>query len=69
MNLFSLQWKETFRAPQWEAKISIKIIIALVSLYFLGAFVFGASMTYPILNKEILDREPVEVFNGILLFL
>ena len=69
MNLFSLQWKETFRAPQWEAKISIKIIIALVSLYFLGAFVFGASMTYPILNKEILDREPVEVFNGILLYI
>lgn len=69
MNLFSLQWKETFRAPQWEAKISIKIIIALVMLYFLGAFVFLAGMTYPILNKEILAREPLEVFNGILLYI
>ena len=67
MNLFSLQWKETFRAPQWEAKLSIKIIMALVMIYFLGAFVFGASMAYPILYKEVLDREPVEVFNGILL--
>ena len=35
MNLFSLQWKETFRAPQWEAKLSIKIIMALVMIYFL----------------------------------
>ena len=69
MNLFSLQWKETFRAPQWEAKLSIKIIMALVMIYFLGAFVFGASMAYPILYKEVLDREPVEVFNGILLYI
>ncbi len=69
MNLFSLQWKETFRAPQWEAKLSIKIIMALVMLYFIGAFVFGASMAYPILNKKILDREPLEVFNGILLYI
>ena len=64
MNLFSLQWKETFRAPQWEAKLSIKIIMALVMIYFLGAFVFGASMAYPILYKKVLDREPIEVFNG-----
>lgn len=69
MNLFSLQWKETFRAPQWEAKLSIKIIMALVMIYFLGAFVFGASMTYPILYNKVLDREPVEVFNGILLYI
>lgn len=69
MNLFSLQWKETFRAPQWEAKMSIKVIMVLVTLYFLGAFVFGASMAYPILNKKILDREAVEVFNGIILYI
>ena len=69
MNLFSLQWKETFRAPQWEAKLSIKIIMALVMIYFIGAFVLGASVIYPILFKEVLDREPVEVFNGILLYI
>ena len=69
MNLFSLQLKETFRAPQWEAKLSIKIIMALVMIYFLGAFVFGASMAYPILYKKVLDREPVEVFNGVLLYI
>ena len=69
MNLYSLQWKETFRAPQWEAKLSIKIIMALVTLYFLGAFVFGASMVYPILFKKVLTREPLEVFNGIVLYL
>ena len=69
MNLFLLHWKETFRAPQWEAKLSIKIVMALVMLYFIGAFVFGASVIYPILNKEVLDREPVEVFNGIVLYI
>ncbi len=69
MNLVQLQWKETFRAPQWEAKLSIKIIIVLFMLYLIGAFAFGASMVYPILNKKILDREPLEVFNGILLYI
>ena len=68
MNLFSLQWKETFRAPQWEAKMSIKIIMTLVTIYFLGSFLFGASVVYPILNQKILDREPLEVFNSIVLY-
>lgn len=68
MNLFSLQWKESFRAPQWEAKVTIKILIGLVSLYFIGAFLFASSIVYPALNKEVLDREPLEVFNGVLLF-
>jgi hypothetical protein len=68
MNLFLLQWKESFRAPQWEAKVTIKILIGLVSLYFIGAFLFASSIVYPALNKEALDREPLEVFNGVLLF-
>lgn len=68
MNLFSLQWKETFRAPQWEAKISIKIIMTLVTIYFIGSFLFAASVIYPVLNKKILDREPLEVFNAIVLY-
>ena len=68
MNLFSLKWKETFRAPQWEAKLSVKVIIALLMLYFIGAFVFFSSVIYPILFKEVLDREPLEVFNSVLLY-
>ena len=68
MNLFSLQWKETFRAPQWEAKLSVKIIMGLVTIYFLGSFLFAASVVYPALNKNILDREPLEVFNSILIY-
>ena len=68
MNLFSLKWKETFRAPQWEAKLSVKVIIALLMLYFIGAFVFLSSVIYPILFNEVLDREPLEVFNSFLLY-
>ena len=34
MNLFTLQRKETFRAPQWEAKMSIKVVMVLITLYF-----------------------------------
>ena len=68
MNLFTLQRKETFRAPQWEAKMSIKIVMALITLYFLVAFVLGASFIYPGLNKAVLNKEPVEVFNSVLLY-
>lgn len=67
MHLFSLQWKESFRAPQWEAKMTIKILIGIVSLYFLGSFLFIGSIIYPALNKTIFEREPLEVFNSILL--
>ena len=68
MNLFSLQRKETFRAPQWETKLSIKIIMTLVMLYFLVAFILGASFIYPGLNKAVQTKEPVEIFNSILLY-
>lgn len=68
MNLFSLKWKESFRSPQWEAKLSVKVVITILMLYFLGAFVFMASVIYPILFNEVLDREPLEVFNSILLY-
>lgn len=67
MNLFSLQWKESFRAPQWEAKATIKILIGVVSLYFIGSFLFLGSVVYPALNKTVLEREPLEVFNSVLL--
>lgn len=69
MTLLVLKWKETFRAPQWDAKLSIKIIMGLVVLYFLGAFLFLASVIYPILFDNVLDREPLEVFNSALLYI
>lgn len=69
MNLFVLKWKETFRAPQWDTKLSIKIIMGLLVLYFLGAFLFLASVLYPILFTTVLDREPLEVFNSVLLYI
>ena len=69
MNLFSLQFKESFRAPQWEAKLSMKIVMGLVILYFIGAFVLGASVIYPGLNKNVLTKEPLEVFNSVLVYL
>lgn len=69
MNLFALKWRETFRAPQWDAKLSIKIIMGLVILYFLGAFLFLSSVLYPILFDTVLDREPLEVFNSVLLYI
>ena len=37
-------------------------------LYFLVAFVLGASFIYPGLNKAVLTKEPVEVFNSVLLY-
>ena len=69
MKLFSLQWKETFRAPQWEAKLSIRILIIAFTIYFLGSIVLGSSFVYPLLNETVLEKEPIEVFNHSLLFL
>ena len=67
MNLFTLQRKETFRAPV-GSKMSIKVVMVLITLYFLVAFVLGASFIYPGLNKAVLTKEPVEVFNSVLYF-
>ena len=53
-----------FRAPQWEAKLSIKIIMAFDDLFSWGFRL--ASMVYPILYKEVLDREPVRYLTVLL---
>ena len=35
-----LSKKKFFRAPQWELKLAIRILIGIVVLYFLAAFLF-----------------------------
>lgn len=68
MDLLSLQWKATFRSPQWEAKLSIKVIMGFLVVYFAGAFVLLSGVVYPILFDKVLDREPLEVANSYLLY-
>ena len=68
MNLYRLLWKQSFRAPQWQSKISIKIIIALFMIYFVGSILFATSYIYPILSKKLPELEPVDVFSRVLLF-
>ena len=63
MNLFSLQLKETFRPPLGEAGFLSKSLWPLLWFIFWGPFVFGASML-SLFYTKVLDREPVEVFNG-----
>ena len=42
--------------------------MALVMLHFIGAFVLGASVIAG-LNKNVLTKEPLEVFNSVLVCL
>lgn len=72
MNSFSLfdsikfAKKKFFRAPQWELKLAIRILIGFLALYFLAVFLILGIGGYYILVKENPDKDPVFIINPIL---
>jgi len=65
-SLFKLSRKKFMRAPQLEAKLAIKIIMALVVLYFGSAIVLGGIVIYPAISETALDKDAISVINSFL---
>ena len=68
-SLFKLSRKKFMRAPQLEAKLAIKIIMALVVLYFGSAILIGGIVIYPAISETALDKDAISVINSVLVLI
>lgn len=55
-----LMWKAFFRAPQWETKLVVRILIGFFGLYMLVSFLFLGVGLYFILEEQLPDQSPME---------
>jgi len=58
--------KKFFRAPQWELKLVVRILIGFLVLYFLAVFLFLGVGGYYILTKESPEKNPIFIINTLL---
>ena len=58
--------KKFFRAPQWEFKLAIRILLGFVVLYFLVAFLFLGIGGYYLLKKQNPETDPIFLINSFL---
>ena len=63
-----LSKKKFFRAPQWELKLAIRILIGFIVLYFLAAFLFLGVGIYFIAQKIAPNQNPVFFINQFLIY-
>ncbi len=63
-----LKWKKFSRAPQFGAKLAIKILIGFLIVYFSLAAVFLSGVSFIILQKEFPDQSPLSIINDYLLY-
>ena len=68
-SLFQLGFKKFLRAPQMEAKLSIKILMGLLFLYFGGSILFGGIVIYPALSKKFPQQDAISIINSILVLI
>ena len=68
-SLFQLGRKKFLRAPQLEAKFTIKILMGLVILYFAGSFLFAGVVIYPALSKKFLEQDAISIINSVLVLI
>ena len=68
-SLFQLGRKKFLRAPQLEAKFTIKILMGLVILYFAGSFLFAGVVIYPALSKKFLEQDAISIINSFLVLI
>ena len=63
-----LKWKQFSRAPQFGAKLAVKVLIGFLIIYFSLAAVFLSGISVLLLEKEFPDHSPLSVVNSYLLY-
>lgn len=65
---FRFSKKKFFRAPQWELKLVVRILIGFLVLYFLAAFLLLGIGIYFIAEDFLPDQNPVYFINDFLVY-
>ena len=55
--------KKFFRAPQWEFKLGVKILLGLLILYFLVLFLLFGMGLFHFIEKKLPGTDPILVLN------
>jgi len=63
-----LKWKEFSRAPQFGAKLAVKVLIGFFIIYFSLAAIFFSGISFFLLEKEFPDQSPLTIINSYLLY-
>ena len=63
-----LKWKQFSRAPQFGAKLAVKVLIGFFIIYFSLAAVFLSGISVFLLEKEFPDHSPLSIVNSYLLY-
>ena len=66
LDSFFLTKKNFFRAPQWELKLAVRILMGFLILYFLTAFLFLGIGGFYLLAKENPESDPILLINPLL---
>jgi hypothetical protein len=65
---FFLSKKKFFRAPQWELKLAVRILIGFLVLYFLAAFLLLGVGLFFIVKENDPNQDPIFAINSFLLY-
>ena len=63
-----LKWKQFSRAPQFGAKLGVKVFIGFLIIYFSLAAIFLSGISVFLLEKEFPDQSPLSIVNSYLLY-
>ena len=63
-----LKWKQFSRAPQFGAKLGVKVFIGFLIIYFSLAAIFLSGISVFLIEKEFPDQSPLSIVNSYLLY-
>ena len=68
IKFLDLKWKQFSRAPQFGAKLGVKVFIGFLIIYFSLAAIFLSGISVFLIEKEFPDQSPLSIVNSYLLY-
>jgi hypothetical protein len=67
-HFLKLEWKQYFRAANWQKSVFLNIILVLFALMFAIYFLLGGIFAFKIINELFPGKDPLVLVNGFLLY-
>ena len=67
-HFLKLEWKQYFRAANWQKSVFLNIILVLFALMFAVYFLLGGIFAFKIIKDIFPDQDPLVIVNSFLLY-
>ena len=67
-HFLKLEWKQYFRAANWQKSVFLNVLLVLFALYFVVSFLIIGIGGYFILKEQFPNQDPLVLVNGFLLY-